>query len=177
MDHTADTELISRKDREYHIIEEYGKDILSSIEFQRIVGQRHHIFSTVGYHSVHVAQKMLFLSRLFRMNERDAVRGSLWHDVGIYDRASFKGTSGTTSEHPIRSLKAAESSGTLDDTQSDMIAHHMWPVTHGLPKTREGFMITLADKWCAITEFLNFHDDRIDAVLGQAFGEADALNR
>ena len=68
MDYSAENQLVSRKDREYHVIEEYGMDILKSTEFQRIVGQRHHIFSTVGYHSVHVAQKMLFLSRFFKMN-------------------------------------------------------------------------------------------------------------
>ena len=176
MDYSAENQLVSRKDREYHVIEEYGMDILKSTEFQRIVGQSHHIFSTVGYHSVHVAQKMLSISRFIKMNERDIVRGSLWHDVGIYDRSSFKGTPGTANEHPKRSLKAAEESGTLDATQSDMIANHMWPVTHELPKTKEGFLITLADKWCAATEFLNFHDARIDAVIGQASGEGNALS-
>ena len=49
MDYSAENQLVSRKDREYHVIEEYGMDILKSTEFQRIVGQRHHIFSTVGY--------------------------------------------------------------------------------------------------------------------------------
>ena len=29
-------------------------------------------------------------------------------------------------------------------------------------------MITIADKWCAVTEFLHMHDDRIDDVLGTA---------
>ena len=57
-----------------------------------------------------------------------------------------------------------------------MIANHMWPVTPDMPKTKEGFLITLADKWCAVTEFLNFHDDRIDAVIGQASGEGNALS-
>ena len=57
-----------------------------------------------------------------------------------------------------------------------MIANHMWPVTHELPKTKEGFLITLADKWCAVTEFLNFHDARIDAVIGQASGEGNSLS-
>ncbi|MBQ1917163.1 MAG: hypothetical protein II177_06760 [Lachnospiraceae bacterium] len=165
MDYTAEAEVLTGKNRDYQIIEEYGRDIIGSNDFRRIVGQRHHIFSTVGYHSVHVAQKMLFLSRFFHMNERDIVRASLWHDVGIFDRKSFRGTSGTAHEHPLRSLKAAEESGTLNDTQADMIANHMWPVTAEMPKTREGILITIADKWCAVTEFLNFHDDRIDEVL------------
>lgn len=164
MDISADAEGLRGKEKDYRTIRELGADIISSEEFQRIVGQRHHIFSTVGYHSVHVAQKMLLFARFFDMNERDIVRASLWHDVGIYDRKSFA-HGDTAWEHPVRSLHTAESKGKLTDTEADMIANHMWPVTPERPRTREGFFITLADKWCAITEFLNFHDDRIDEII------------
>ena len=162
------TYAVGSRDLDYQKIEELGRDILDSDEFQRIVGQRHHIFSTVGYHSVHVAQKMLIFARIFGFDEEDAVRGSLWHDVGIFDRDSFEGSMDTAHSHPIRSLMEAEKSGTVDSTQADMIANHMWPVTRERPKTMEGLMITIADKWCAVTEFLHMHDDRIDDVLGTA---------
>lgn len=168
------TEVVGTKDRDYQKIEELGADIIESADFQNIIGQRHHIHSTVGYHSVHVAQKMLLFARLFGgIDETDAVRASLWHDVGIYDRDSFRSGLDTSFSHPVRSLEAAEKSGTLNATQADMIANHMWPVTPGIPKTREGMLLTIADKWCAITEFLNLHDDRIDGVLGLS-GRDDA---
>ncbi|MQN01617.1 MAG: HD domain-containing protein [Lachnospiraceae bacterium] len=182
MDYSVDFRLVrlfkalGEKDRDYKTIEEYGKDILGSKDFRKIVGQKHHIFSTVGYHSVHVAQIMLLMSRFFDMDEKDIVRGSLWHDVGIYDRDSFVDSMDTAIEHPKRSLEAAFETGTLDDTQSDMIEHHMWPVTHERPVTKEGFFITIADKVAAVTEFLKFHDDRIDAVLDSGAGEENALD-
>lgn len=160
------TNVVGSRDLDYQKIEELGGDIISSKEFQRIIGQRHHICSTVGYHSVHVAQKMLLLARIFGLDEEDVIRGSLWHDVGIYDRDSFGGSMDTAHSHPIRSLMEAEKSGTVNSTQADMIANHMWPVTKQRPKTIEGIMITIADKWCAVTEFLHMHDDRIDDVLG-----------
>lgn len=171
-------ETVGHKELDYRKIEELGRDILDSDEFKKIINQRHHINSTVGYHSVHVAQKMLLFARLFGgIDETDVVRASLWHDVGIYDRDSFRHGMDTAFSHPVRSLMKAEESGTVNATQADMIANHMWPVTPVIPKTREGRLITLADKWCAITEFLHFHDDRIDEVLGTADKDiADEVN-
>ena len=43
----------------------------------------------------------------------------------------------------------------LNDTEKDMILRHMWPVTLKMPKTKEGFLLTLADKYCAIIETKN----------------------
>lgn len=162
------TEAVGSKDLDYLKIEELGGDILESDDFRKIIGQRHHIYSTVGYHSVHVAQKMLMFSRIFGFDEEDAVRGSLWHDVGIYDRDSFGRGMDTAFSHPVRSLMKAEKSGTVNAIQADMIENHMWPVTLHRPKTMEGLMITIADKWCAISEFLGIHDGRIDEVLAMA---------
>jgi len=171
MDQSMD--MVRVKDSDCEKIERIGRDILDSCEFRRIIGQRHHIFSTVGYHSVHVAFMMLFFARIFRLSEIDAVRGSLWHDVGIYDRDSFSGSRDTAHSHPIRSLESAEKSGTINRIQADMIANHMWPVTRKRPGTREGFMITIADKCCAVTEFLRLHNDRVERVLKDIADEVD----
>ena len=43
----------------------------------------------------------------------------------------------------------------LNDTEKDMILRHMWPVTLRMPKTKEGFLLTLVDKYCAIIETKN----------------------
>lgn len=144
---------LSRFLDDYSLIEIHGEDVISSKIFQRVAWQRHHIFSTVGYHSVHVAMIMVILSRLFKMDLRDIIRASLWHDVGIYDRESFRKVS-MGYEHPKRSLKLADSLDALDETERDMIAHHMWPMCKEMPETLEGVLITIADKWCAVTEFL-----------------------
>ena len=37
-----------------------------------------------------------------------------------------------------------------------MILRHMWPVTIVPPKYKEGFVLTLADKWCATKEIVTF---------------------
>ena len=40
----------------------------------------------------------------------------------------------------------------LNEIEKDMILHHMWPVTIIPPKTKEGFLLTLIDKYCAMIE-------------------------
>ena len=40
----------------------------------------------------------------------------------------------------------------LNEMEKDMILHHMWPVTIIPPKTKEGFLLTLIDKYCAMIE-------------------------
>lgn len=145
------------------LIEQYGIDILVSEPFMRVMGQKHHIFSTVGYHSIHVAYIMLMFSRIIRMDEREIIRASLWHDTGIYDRDSFEHD--MCMEHPNRSLSIAETEDILSDIQRDMIKNHMWPMSRHMPKTKEGFLITIADKWCAITEFFHLKSKKVEEIL------------
>ena len=38
----------------------------------------------------------------------------------------------------------------------DIIVKHMWPLTVTLPKYRESYIVTLADKYCATSEMLKF---------------------
>ena len=42
----------------------------------------------------------------------------------------------------------------VDDTAEDIIGNHMWPMTLTPPHTIEGFIITIADKYSAVTDFL-----------------------
>lgn len=46
-----------------------------------------------------------------------------------------------------------------------MIANRMCPVTMTPPHTKAEFLITLADKWCAVTEFLGFCSRKITTIL------------
>ena len=163
MDATYSEEEEYDNKRYVALIEQYGEDILVSEAFIRVMDQKHHIFSTVGYHSIHVAYIMLVLSRIIRMDEREIIRASLWHDTGIYDRDSFNHD--MCMEHPVRSLSIAEDEDALSDTQKDMIQNHMWPMSRHIPKTREGFLITIADKWCATTEFFHFKSKKIEEIL------------
>ena len=44
----------------------------------------------------------------------------------------------------------------LNKLQTDMILKHMWPLTLKLPRYRESYILTLVDKYCALSE--SFHE-------------------
>jgi len=43
----------------------------------------------------------------------------------------------------------------LGPTEEDIIRHHMFPVVPIPPRTAEGWIVTAADKACALTETLS----------------------
>lgn len=44
----------------------------------------------------------------------------------------------------------------LNDMEKDIIINHMWPVTIKLPRTKEAFILTLVDKYCATYETVSY---------------------
>ena len=40
--------------------------------------------------------------------------------------------------------------------EKDIIINHMWPVTVKLPRTKEAFILTLVDKYCATYETVSY---------------------
>ena len=45
----------------------------------------------------------------------------------------------------------------LTEKEKDMILKHMWPLTRPLPRYRESFVVSLADKICATAEMLHLY--------------------
>ncbi|MEE3392454.1 MAG: HD domain-containing protein [Lachnospiraceae bacterium] len=80
--------------------------------------------------------------------------GSLLHDYFLYDwhekgdgSHRFHGF-----RHPAAALFNAEKDYDLNDTQRDIILHHMFPLTVIPPATLEGWIVCVADKICASAE-------------------------
>ena len=80
-----------RRERVREELERFGREILDSEEMQRAFAQKHHTLSTVGEHTMRVAEKSLSmchaLRRLHIQTDIPAVvKGSLCHDLGILGR-------------------------------------------------------------------------------------------
>lgn len=136
-----------------------GRDIIATDDFQRALEQTHHNKTTVGDHSMEVACTALAISRWLNSihistNEEQMIRGALCHDLGILGRYDkFANNFVCCYRHPKDSVVVAdEMLGGLTDIEKDVIAHHMWPVTLVPPHHREAYIVTLADKICAIRE-------------------------
>ena len=56
------------------------------------------------------------------------------------------------STHPSVARNNADRDFELNDVERDIIAKHMFPLTPFLPMYRESFIVSIADKWCALAE-------------------------
>ncbi|MDD2956091.1 MAG: phosphohydrolase [Oscillospiraceae bacterium] len=83
------------------------------------------------------------------------VEGALLHDFFLYDwhqKGDRKGLHGFT--HPRAAWENASRRFPLTPREKDIILRHMWPLTPVPPHTREGLLVCLADKYCALRETL-----------------------
>ena len=154
------SERLSAKDR--RLLKETLKELNRQGRLQEEKLAKQHGSTSVYQHSINVAYLSLWLAgRLpLRTDRRALVRGALLHDYFLYDwhknkiRPSrfykFYELHGFT--HPGTALKNAKKDFRLTPREQDIIARHMFPLTVLPPKSKEGWMVCLADKWCAAEE-------------------------
>lgn len=137
----------------------YGTDVLKSDEFQEAFYQPHHVVTNVAVHSINVAIVSIVICLLLakigiQTNMRDMVRAALCHDLGIMGREKkYKNNRECCMQHPVDSVEVAKKIlGDYDDKTLGIIETHMWPVRPGRPKSIEGYVITVADKYAAVME-------------------------
>ena len=124
-------------------------------EMARLRDFRQHGACSVYEHSVQVAVLALSLARRLglRVNEAALVRGALLHDYFLYDwhepdpDRPLHGF-----YHPKAALANARRDYGVSALEGDIISHHMFPLTLKPPRTKEGLLVCLADKICAVRE-------------------------
>lgn len=152
-----------QKHRElYKEIKASASDILESRNFKYTKEHIQHGNMTVNNHCMNVAKYSLaFCRRLhIKCNERELVRGALLHDYFLYDwhdEEHIKPYKLHGFFHPGRALKNADRDYELTDRERDIIKKHMWPLTIVPPVYREGWIVTMADKWCSLMETIHVH--------------------
>ncbi|MEE0955971.1 MAG: HD domain-containing protein [Eubacterium sp.] len=123
----------------------------------KIMGQfSQHKTSNTLAHVCHVAtvshkiEKALFL----HVDEEALLKGAMLHDYYLYDFhqhpvSAYRHGTG----HAVIALTNAEKVFPLNSKERNIIYSHMWPLnlTH-IPKCREAWIVTVADKICAIEE-------------------------
>lgn len=155
MSKTKDKESIFALRREVLTI---GDDIVRSERFKKAWHVTHHIHYSVACHSVEVAMYALLLARWLKtrgvsVDERDAVRAALLHDIGmteddIHDSPSYR----KAFSHPREGHRIARDEFNANLTQLDAIRYHMWPICIKPPRHVIGWIIFTADKLSTYNE-------------------------
>ena len=114
-----------------------------------------HGTTTVYEHSIAVAKMSCLLAMQLHLTiDLDAlIYGALLHDSFLYDwHDKSRGERWHGFTHPGISLRNAERDYHLGAIEKDIIRHHMFPLTLTPPRTKEGWVVCMADKICATRE-------------------------
>ena len=107
-------------------------------------------------HINRVAKMSFYLSKYLKLDYVSCTRGAMLHDFYFYNWRN-KHVDGQKKfhlfRHPKIALKNAEDLFELNDMEKDIIVKHMWPLTVIPPKFKEGYIVTLVDKYCAAKDF------------------------
>ena len=164
------------------IIIKYGSDIICSDEFVKTFEQTHHKIMTVGDHTLSVTAEAVRLCLAMRLNDdktmKSVITASLCHDLGIMGRAEkFRNNAHCCARHPAESVLVYKKlTGEEDVRIIDSIKCHMFPIRPGIPRFKEGWVLTVADKISATRERLGIpavnRADRDEILL-----KAGAVNK
>lgn len=139
-----------------HILHLY----IENKNIRKMADYRQHGATTTFDHCLHVTIISCNLAKVFKLkqiNINNIIVGAMLHDFYLYDwhtgRRRKEGIHGFC--HPKTALKNAEKLFNLNAKQKNIIRSHMFPITllHP-PKCKEAWIVTLADKYCAIQEYI-----------------------
>ena len=127
-------------------------DILQNEDFLKLRLYRQHNWSNRLMHSINVSYMSWYLAKKWHCNEKVAARAGLLHDFCLFDFHEKP----PTGEHQafFHPKAAAENSIEyfhVSEHERSAILTHMFPLGP-IPKNKEAWIITLADKICATAE-------------------------
>ncbi len=132
------------------------KDIIEHEKVQEMKKYKQHYEVNCFYHCLLVSYNTYLICKKHKLDYISAARAGMLHDLFLYDWHENKRKVGRKGLHAYtHSKKAYENASKyfiLNRKEEDIIKKHMWPVTLGIPKYKETFVITYVDKAIAIRE-------------------------
>ena len=155
------------------IISRMAAELEHTGRFSELKRFRQHGRHTVYDHCVNVAREALRIAdRVGGKLDREAlVRGALLHDYFLYDWHEPEPNRPNHAFHHARmAWENARRDYDLGPTEEDIIRRHMFPVVPIPPRTAEGWIVTAADKACALKETLSGNAPNKDTEQEQQEG-------
>lgn len=134
------------------------RDLYYSDEVQSLQQYEQHLEIDRLQHITSVSYVAYEVCKRLNLDYRSAAIGAVMHDLFYYDWRD--GETGKWHKlhgykHPkYAALNARELYPQLTKKQAEIIRCHMWPLTLRIPKSREGLIVSLSDKYCATRELL-----------------------
>lgn len=130
----------------------YVGHLINHPRFQRLDGIIQHQHSTRMEHSINVAYTSFRIARKLGWDSKSTARGGLLHDFFYYDWRVTKFNKGHAWVHPRIAVRNARKLIDLNKKEEDIILKHMWGATIAPPRYKEGYIVTMVDKYWAVRE-------------------------
>lgn len=130
----------------------YVGHLIDHPRFQRLDGITQHQHSTRMEHSINVAYTSFRIARKLGWDSKSTARGGLLHDFFYYDWRVTKFNKGHAWVHPRIAVRNARKLIDLNKKEEDIILKHMWGATIAPPRYKEGYIVTMVDKYWAVKE-------------------------
>lgn len=128
--------------------------ILEDEEFRKLHSYKQHYQTTRFMHSLNVSYLSWCTARKLGLDERVAARAGLLHDFCVYDfKDKLPRGQIQAFYHPKVAAQTSEERFSLYEKERQAILSHMFPLGP-LPRSREAWVISCMDKFCACSEFL-----------------------
>lgn len=142
----------TKVDEEFYII---IQDLLETKLVQDLSQFTQHGFQSRLEHCVSVSYSSFKLGKALGLDYIAMARGGLLHDLFFYDWRTTKFEEGSHAYvHPRIALNNAKTITKLTSIEEDIILNHMMGSTLDVPKTKEGFLVSMVDKYLATSEGL-----------------------
>lgn len=135
-----------------------GQHITSSNYMKQERKFKQHRGTSVYEHSIGVAYTSYFVAKHlpFKFDEKSLVRGALLHDYCLYDWKDKNDPHKWHGfNHPRIAKDNAKEDFQINELEENIIHRHMFPLTIIPPKHREGVLVCMMDKVCAVCELMN----------------------
>lgn len=135
------------------------KDIKNNEDVLKMKNYSQHYNTSCYEHCYKVAFFSFLMCKKLNLDYVAAARAGFLHDLFLYDWhiKSKENKSLHGFRHPYIALRNSLKLYNLSKKEQDIIKKHMWPLTVIPPRYLESYIVSFADKYCAICEAFNYY--------------------
>lgn len=131
-------------------------DLLEDENLMKLDDITHHHYTTRLVHSLFVSYVSYKVAKSMNLDYVSTARAGLLHDFFLEDRGEVEGLGlgSHNCAHPKIALENAKKITELNKIEKDIILKHMFlcAFSFNIPRYQESMIVTMVDKYCAISE-------------------------